>query len=150
MTISKRCDVPSCFLFVVVVAGVCVCVCVCVCVLVCVCVCVVVLCSDAFASCWACVCPAWLVFSFLSVSYFCLCVVMYGVCLFVVMTLLYNWHRPHQGACLYILECYCCCFGGIGFHSLCLANFFFLSSILLRTVQFVDLLEVGLYPLVQF
>ena len=31
MTISKRCDVPSCFLFVVG-AGVCVCVCVCVCV----------------------------------------------------------------------------------------------------------------------
>ena len=33
MTISKRCDVPSCFLFVFAVAGVCVCVCVCVCVL---------------------------------------------------------------------------------------------------------------------
>ena len=34
MTISKRCDVPSCFLLVVFVAGhVCVCVCVCVCVL---------------------------------------------------------------------------------------------------------------------
>ena len=32
MTISKRCDVPSCFLFVFAVAGVCVCVCVCVCV----------------------------------------------------------------------------------------------------------------------
>ena len=31
MTISKRCDVPNCFLFVVV-AGVCVCVCVCACV----------------------------------------------------------------------------------------------------------------------
>ena len=29
MTISKRCDVPNCFLFVVV-AGVCVCACVCV------------------------------------------------------------------------------------------------------------------------
>ena len=29
MTISKRCDVPSCFLFVVVAGHVCVCVCVC-------------------------------------------------------------------------------------------------------------------------
>ena len=32
MTISKRCDVPSCFLFVVVDGHVCVCACACVCV----------------------------------------------------------------------------------------------------------------------
>ena len=42
MTISKRCEVPSCFLFVVVAGHVCVCVCVYVCVCVCVCACVCV------------------------------------------------------------------------------------------------------------
>ena len=80
---------------------------------------------------------------------------MYGVSVFfVVMTLLYNWHRPHQGACLYILECYCCCFGGIGFHSLCLASFFvfvfFLSSIFRPHCPVCGSAEGGVYPLVQF
>ena len=48
MTVSKRCDVPSCFLFVVVAGHMCVCACVCACVRVCVCVCVCVLGSQLY------------------------------------------------------------------------------------------------------
>ncbi len=54
---------------------------------------------------------------------------------FVVMTIVHNRHRPHQGACLFIFGCSCCCVGGVGFQFRLLGIVFslsFLSSIFSR------------------
>ena len=54
---------------------------------------------------------------------------------FVVMNIVHNRHRPHQGACLFIFGCSCCCVGGVGFQFRLLGMVFslsFLSSIFSR------------------